>query len=225
VNIMAVSLPTSADVRKVRAEATKAVNAQIDFVKTPLLAWLGAGDLAVNKVNDAVAKARTRGAERRDAARARAEKLQSQLSDLPEKLTTEELRKRYTELADRGEDTLERIRRQPRVAKAIETVEDANRRVEKRVEKAVDDVHDVGEEVLGRVSTETRSVGERAARATQRFSSEAADTVTKVSAEVAEEVEEAGDEAASATRSASRKAANRTAPAKSTSNNTTRNTK
>ena len=55
---MAVSLPTSADVRKVRSQATKAVNTQFDIVRTPLLAWIGAGDLAVNKVSDAVAKAR-----------------------------------------------------------------------------------------------------------------------------------------------------------------------
>jgi heparin binding hemagglutinin HbhA len=199
---MAVSLPTSADVRKVRSQANKVVNTQLDYVRTPLLAWIGAGDLAVNKVNDAVAKARTRAAERREQAQARAEKLQKQAqaqaeklqkqaTDLPaelrEKLTAEELRKRYeevadqarktyTELADRGEETVERIRKQPRVAKVISAVEDATERFDKNVEKVVDDVHDAGEEVLGRVSTETRSVGERAARATKRFSSEAAET-------------------------------------------------
>jgi len=45
----------------------------------------------------------------------------------------------------------------------ISAVESATERFDKRVEKVVDDVHDAGEEVLGRVSTETRSVGERAA--------------------------------------------------------------
>ncbi|MDT7659253.1 MAG: heparin binding hemagglutinin HbhA, partial [Pseudonocardiales bacterium] len=160
---MAVSLPTSADVRKVRTRANKVVTTQLDYVRTPFLAWVGAGDLAVNKVNDAVAKARTQAAERREQAQARAEKLQKQAGDLPaelrEKLTAEELRKRYeevseqarkayTELADRGEVTIERIRKQPRVAKVITAVEDATERFDKNVEKVVDDVHDAGEEVL-----------------------------------------------------------------------------
>jgi len=171
--IMAVTLPTSADVRKVRTRANKVVNAQLDLVRTPFLAWLGAGDLAVNKVNDAVSKVRTEATERRSAARDRAEKLQDQISDLPERLKAEELRKRYdevsedvrkryTELADRGEETLERIRKQPRVAKVLDAVEDATERFDKRVEKVVDELSDPGEELLGRVSSETRSAGERA---------------------------------------------------------------
>jgi heparin binding hemagglutinin HbhA len=224
---MAVSLPTSADVRKVRTRANKVVNAQIDLVRTPFLAWVGAGDLAVNKVNDAVAKARTEAGERRAAAKTRAEKLQEQISDLPERLKGEELRKRYdevsdearkryTELADRGEETLERLRKQPRVAKVLEVVEDATERIEKNFDKVVDSAHDRGEEVLGRVSTETRSAGEKAARATKRFSSEAATAVNKAADEVAEEIVEAGDDAAHAARSATRKVANRTAPRKPT---------
>ncbi|HEY1969460.1 MAG TPA: hypothetical protein VGH89_16020 [Pseudonocardia sp.] len=232
---MAVSLPTSADVRKVRTRANKVVNAQLDLVRTPFLAWVGAGDLAVNKVNDAVAKARTQAGERRAAAKTRAEKLQDQLSDLPERLKGEELRKRYdevsdearkryTELADRGEETLERLRKQPRVAKVIEAVEEATERLEKNLDKVVDSAHDRGEEVLGRVSTETRSVGEKAARATKRFSSEAASAVTKAGDEVAEEIIEAGDEAAHAARSASRKVANRTAPRKPTTTTKARTT-
>jgi heparin binding hemagglutinin HbhA len=223
---VAVSLPTSADVRKVRTQADKVVKTQLDLVRTPFLAWVGAGDLAVSKVNDAVAKAKTRVTERREAAAERAEKLQEQLADLPAELKklnreqlrkrytemSDEARKRYTELADRGEETLERIRKQPRVAKVIDVVEEATEKFDKRLEQVVDDAHDAGEELLGRVSTETRSVGERAARATKQFSSEAAEKVTEISAEVAEEIEEAGDEAAHATRSATRKAANRTAP-------------
>ncbi|MDT7608648.1 MAG: hypothetical protein QOG96_3151, partial [Pseudonocardiales bacterium] len=83
---MAVSLPTSADVRKVRTRANKVVTTQLDYVRTPFLAWVGAGDLAVNKVNDAVAKARTQAAERREQAQARAEKLQKQAQARAEKL-------------------------------------------------------------------------------------------------------------------------------------------
>jgi len=99
---MAVSLPTSADVRKVRNQATKAVNTQFDVVKTPLLAWVGAGDLAVTKAGEAVDKAKARATERRAVAAERREKLQAQIKDLPtelrENLSSEELKKRYEEL-------------------------------------------------------------------------------------------------------------------------------
>jgi heparin binding hemagglutinin HbhA len=76
---MAVSLPTSADVRKVRSQASKAVNTQFDAVKTPLLAWVGAGDLAVTKAGEAVDKAKARATERRALATERREKLQAQI--------------------------------------------------------------------------------------------------------------------------------------------------
>jgi heparin binding hemagglutinin HbhA len=226
---MALSLPTSSDVRRVRTRANQVVNAQFDMVRTPLLAWLGASDLAVNKLNDAVVVARTRVVRRRAAASAQAEKLQGRLNELPgelrDRLTTEELRKRYdevadqarktyTELAGRGEGTLDRIRRQPRVAKVLQTVEDAGDRFDRQIERVVDEVHDAGEGVFSRVSTDTRSVGERAARATEHVSGETSEAVTRISGEVAEEIEEVGDEAAQTTRGATRKAANRTAPRK-----------
>lgn len=237
---MAVSLPTSADVRKVRSQATKAVNTQLDVVKTPLLAWVGAGDLAVTKATEAVDKAKARATERRAVAAKRREKLLAEVKDLPtelrETLTAEELKKRYedvteqaktryedvtgevkkvyTELADRGEVAVEKLRNQPRVKRVLDGVSDAGVDLEKRVEKAVDDLHDAGEEVLGKVSTQTRSVGEKAARATQKFTSEAAETVTEAGKDLADSVTEAGTEAAHTTRSVTRKAANRTAPKK-----------
>lgn len=233
---MAVSLPTSADVRKIRSRANDVLNVQLEVIRTPLLAWLGASDLAVHKVNDVVTKARARAVERREIVRRRAEQLQVQLNELPaelrerfdtdrEKLRTEELRKRvdevaeralqtYTGLADRGETTFERIRSEPRVAKAIGAVGEATGRLDKRVERVVDDVHDAGEEVLGRVSTETRSVGERAARATQRLATDVARRVSRAGRETAEAVEETGEDAAHLTRSTTRKAANEAAPRK-----------
>lgn len=237
---MAVSLPTSADVREVRSQVTKTVSTRFDVVRTPLLAWVGVGDLAVTKVTEAVETARTRAAQRRELAVKRREKLQARVSELPtelrEKLTPEELRKRYdevaeqartryedvtgqvrktyTELADRGEVAVEKIRRRPQVKKVLHTVSEADNAIEKRAEMAVDGLHDVGEEVLGRVSTQTRSVGEKAARATQKLADEAAEAVTETSKDLAESIDEAGDEAASTTRSVTRKAANRTAPKK-----------
>lgn len=237
---MAVSLPTSADVRKVRTQATKTVNTQLDTVKTPLLAWVGAGDLAVAKVTDAVETARTKAEARRVEAAKRREKFAAQVKDLPtelkENFNADELRKRYddataeakaryedvveqvrkvyTDLADRGEVAVEKIRSTPRVRKVLDGVSEANTEFEKRLDKAVDELHDASEEVLGKVSTQTRSYGEKAARATQKLTAEAAEAVSEASQDFADELTEAGADAASATRGVSRKAANKTAPKK-----------
>ena len=193
---MAIALPTSADVRKARSEANKFVSSQYDLVRTPVLAWIGANDLALTK-----------------------------LRELPNRLNREELRKRadeaaeqaretYDEWAKRGEVRVDRIKARPNVDRALRSAKDANKRVEKQVESLVDQAHDVGEDLLGRVSVETRSIGEKTASRTQKVAREAAANVSRASADLAAEIREAGDEAAHETRSVSRKAANRTAPAK-----------
>ncbi|HEX4253177.1 MAG TPA: hypothetical protein VH008_35270 [Pseudonocardia sp.] len=200
---MAITLPTSADVRKARSQVNKAVNAQVDAVRTPVLAWLGATDLAVQALRELPAELRTRLS--RDELRKRADE------------ASERARGTYDEWAERGEGTLKRIRTQPQVVKALRAVESADKRSSTAVEKLVDGLHDVGEEVLEAVSFETRSAGERTARSTQRVADEAAATVTELSTEFSDAVREAGAEAAHTTRSTTRKAANRTAPAKTTS--------
>jgi heparin binding hemagglutinin HbhA len=193
---MAIALPTSADVRKARSEANKFMSAQYDVVRTPVLALIGANDLALTK-----------------------------LRELPDRLSREELRKRadevteqaretYDEWAERGEETVDRIKAQPSVDRALRNAKDANKRVEKQVETFVDQIHDVGEDLLGRVSVETRSIGEKTARRTQKVTQQAAANVSKASDDLAGEIREAGDDAARETRSAPRKAATRTAPAK-----------
>jgi heparin binding hemagglutinin HbhA len=161
---MAINLPSSADVRKIRTRANNAIDAQLKLVRKPVTAWVGAGDLAVSKVNDAVSNARTKATERRAAVRTRVEKLQDQLTDAPERLTVDELRTRYTDLADRGEQTVERVRKQPRVAKVLDAVEDATDRFDTRVDKIVDEVSEAAEKLLDRVSNQTRSTGEPAAK-------------------------------------------------------------
>jgi len=205
---MAISLPTSADVRKARSQVNKAVNTQVDAVRTPVLAWLGATDLAVQTLRELPAELRTRLS--RDELRKRADE------------ASERARGAYDEWAERGEGTLERIRKQAQVARALRAVEGADKRSSTLVEKLGDELHEVGEEVLEAVSFETRSVGERTARRTQRVANEAAATVTELSTELAGTVREAGTEAARTTRSTTRKAASRTAPAKASTSNTTR---
>jgi heparin binding hemagglutinin HbhA len=209
---MAVSLPTAADVRKVREQAAQNVVEQAEVARTPLLAVLGAGDYAVATVSKAVADARTRAAERREF-----------VAELPQRLTTDELRKLVAELraqaestyegfAERGEKAWGKIRKQPQVKQAIATIESYTEKLDARVDVLVDDAHDAAEKALSTVTRQTRSTGEKVARSTQKVAAEAAEAVTEASETVAETITEAGDEAAHETRSVTRKAANRTAP-------------
>src|ERR1700677_5006928 len=104
-------------------------NPSIDDLKAPLLAALGAADLALATVNDLLAELRDRAEETRtdtrsrvEESRARLTKLQEelpeQLGELRERFTSDELRKaaagyleaatsRYNELVERGEAAVE----------------------------------------------------------------------------------------------------------------------
>ena len=108
----------------------------LDDLKAPLLAAVGAADLALERVNEIVATLRERAGEARtdaerrvEESRARLTKLQedlpTQFGELRERLTTEELRKvaesyaeaaqtRYNKLVERGEIALERLRNHAR---------------------------------------------------------------------------------------------------------------
>jgi len=146
-----------------------------DDLKAPLLAAVGAADLALERVNEIVATLRERAGEARTDAetrveetRARVTKLQedlpTQFGDLRERLSSDELRKfaesyaeaaqtSYNKLVERGEAALERLRSQP-------ALEDAAGRVERYSDQAVE----LTQEALGNVATQTRAVGERAAK-------------------------------------------------------------
>ena len=147
----------------------------VDDLKAPLLAAVGAADLALERVNEIVAALRERAGEARSDAetrveesRARLTKLQedlpTQFGDLRERLTSEELRKfaesyadaaqsSYNKLVERGEAALERLRNQP-------AIEEAAGRVQSRTDQAVE----LTQEALGNVASQTRAVGERAAK-------------------------------------------------------------
>jgi heparin binding hemagglutinin HbhA len=152
-------------------------NAQpnVDDLKAPLLAAVGAADLALERVNEIVATLRDRAGEARtdaetrvEESRARLTKLQEELptqfGDLRDRLSSEEVRKfaetyadaaqsTYNKLVERGEAALERLRNQP-------ALEDAAGRVESYTDQAVE----LTQEALGNVATQTRAVGERAAK-------------------------------------------------------------
>jgi heparin binding hemagglutinin HbhA len=152
-------------------------NPQVDIedLKAPLLAAVGAADLALATVNEIVASLRDRAEEARadansrvEESRARITKLQeelpTQVTELRERLTAEELRRAaegyadaaqstYAKLVERGEAALERLRSQPGFT-------DAANRVESYTDQAVE----LTEQALGSVATQTRAVGERAAK-------------------------------------------------------------
>jgi heparin binding hemagglutinin HbhA len=147
----------------------------IDDLKAPLLAAVGAADLALATVNEIVVTLRERAEEARTDANARVEErrarlakareeLPTQFGELRERLTTEELRRAaegyadaaqttYNKLVERGEAALERLRNQP-------AFEDAANRVEGYTDQAVE----LTQEALGNVAAQTRAVGERAAK-------------------------------------------------------------
>lgn len=208
---MAALLPTTEDVKKAREQAVAVLNTAADSVRTPLLAALGAGDLATQALIDAVTKARTKVNESATTAK---DAVPTDLAGLREKIDPAELRKlvdEYTEaaqklyhkLADQGEDALTKLKAEPRVSKAIDQVEEAIATLQERVGDVAGDARELAEEVLAKVTRRTRSVGEKTARRVERIADE-----------TAEAVEELGDEVAHEVRSTSRKAANRTAPRK-----------
>lgn len=147
----------------------------VDDLKAPLLAAVGAADLALERVNEIVATLRERAGEARtdaetrvEESRARITKLQedlpTQFEDLRGRLSSEELRKvaesyadaaqtRYNKLVERGEAALERIRNTP-------ALEEGRERVERYSDQAVE----LTQEALGNVASQTRAVGERAAK-------------------------------------------------------------
>ena len=150
-------------------------NIDVDDLKAPLLAAVGAADLALERVNEIVTTLREQAGEARATAstraqerRARLNKLQedlpSQFDELRGRLSSEELRKfaetyadaaqtTYNKLVERGEAALERLRSQPGFT-------DAANRVEGYTDRGVE----LTQEALGNVAAQTRAVGERAAK-------------------------------------------------------------
>jgi heparin binding hemagglutinin HbhA len=143
----------------------------IEDLKAPLLAAVGAADLALATVNEIVITLRERAevaGDRMDDRRAALTRLQEELpkrtEELRGRLTTDELRKAadeilvdatetYTSLIARGEAALERLKGQPEFKEAAD-----------RVEGYVDQAVELTQEALGNVSAQTRAVGERAAK-------------------------------------------------------------
>lgn len=183
----------------------------IDDLKAPLLAAVGAADLALATVNEIVAALRERAEEARtdaearvDEARANLTKLQEELpgqvTEIRERLNSDELRKAaegyaesatatYNRLVERGEAALERLRSQPGLEEAAS-----------RVESVTDQAVELTQDALGTVATQTRAVGERAAKL--------------VGVELPKKAEQAAEPVKAAAKKAPAKAPAKKAPAK-----------
>ena len=147
----------------------------VEDLKAPLLAAVGAADLALERVNDIVTALRERAGEARTDASDRVEETRGRIAKLREelpkrreelrgRLTGDELRKAaedyreqatelYNDLVERGEAALERLRNQP-------GFEERRAQAEKRFSETVE----LTQEALGNVASQTRAVGERAAK-------------------------------------------------------------
>lgn len=150
-------------------------NPTIEDLKAPLLAAVGAADLALATANAILASLRERAevaGDRMDDRRAALTKLQEELpkrtevlrEELREKLSTDELRKAaeefyadatvtYNTLVERGEAALARIMGAAEIREAADNVVGY-----------VDQAVELTQEALGNVSAQTRAVGERAAK-------------------------------------------------------------
>jgi heparin binding hemagglutinin HbhA len=228
------TVPTIEDVRKAGEQARAAMAGALEQARNPLLAALGAGDVATQAFIDAVTKARTQMTERAGQARAAVDELPTDVADLRGKLDPAELRKLvdqyadaaqklYQYLTEQGEQTLDKLRTQPQFKRAFEQFDQAAQAAQQRAESAAGDVRELADEVLGKVGRRTRSTGEKAARTAEHVADKVAEDVHEAGDQVAEQVHEAGKDTAHEVRSTTRKAANRaSAPRKPASTSTTR---
>jgi heparin binding hemagglutinin HbhA len=143
----------------------------IEDLQAPLLAAVGAADLALATVNEILLNLRERAEfagdrveDRRAALTRLQERLPRSADDLRDRLSTDELRRAaeeflgdatetYNTLIERGEAAIERLMGQPDFKEAAG-----------RVEGYVDQAVELTQEALGSVSAQTRAVGERAAK-------------------------------------------------------------
>ncbi|MCP2252838.1 heparin binding hemagglutinin HbhA [Prauserella aidingensis] len=196
------------------SQTTKADDARtpVDQIKTPLLAALGAGNLASQAVNDALAKAKERYSDGGDAvrksvedakkgfedAKKNIEELPSELEGLREKLDPAELRKlldEYTEaalklyhrLAESGEEAWDKLLAQPQFKKATDQLGETFQTVQVRVDGATADVRKGIDGVVSKVTSTVRGAGDEAGEVVEA-------TAEKISG-AAEKAEETVEEA------------------------------
>lgn len=198
----------------------------LGVVRTPVYAYIGANDLAIEAATNVVTGIRRRAEER-------AQELQDRVSEVPdrvqavpadvqallEKYKPEELRKVaeayvqvaagiYSGLATRGEDVVTRLRAEnPQLDAGLNRAGEAVTSADGRINEGIE----LGEEALGTVSRQTRSLGVRGAHKVSDAAHEAADNVSDAAEKAADQVSDAAFEASDEVQSASAKVEARTA--------------
>lgn len=141
------------------APATVGPAAPIRTIRKPLLVWLGAAGLAVDTIGHAVGSIGQAADSLGQAAGLPAELL-GWVGDMGAKA-----HHGYLELADRGQEALNRFTALPSVSRALRGVEEAGREFDGRLQYAIDELNDLSEEALGRMSEQTWQLRERALHA------------------------------------------------------------
>jgi heparin binding hemagglutinin HbhA len=157
-------------------DVRKAMNTAVDQLRTPLLAALGAGNLASQAVVDAVSKARERVSEGGETARKNLEELPTEMTSLRERLDPAELRKvvddyteaalkLYNKLAETGEQAWDKFLAEPRVKSVLDQVEEVLQTTQDRVGEVGTEAREKVEDVLGLAAKRTRAGGRKVAEA------------------------------------------------------------
>lgn len=128
------TIPTAEDVNKAREQATHALGEAVEQARTPLLAALGAGDVAARALLDTLNRLR----EQADSARA---ELANDPAELRKRLDeyAQSAARLYGYLAERGEETLSRIR----------AAQQESCPAQARSEEPADESADISDDVLG----------------------------------------------------------------------------
>jgi heparin binding hemagglutinin HbhA len=172
--------------------------------RSPLLAALGAGEAAFAAVAHAFAEAFTTAASTQKTVQQRVADLPTELEELRGRFSGDELRRAmeayrvqveraYSEFAERGEETWDRLRQQPQVQQAVTTLESYGGKLDGRVQ---------------------RFTG-RAADAVVDATAATSEVVEETGAAAAGAIEDAGEGTTAVTRRTTRKAAPRRAPRRS----------
>lgn len=159
-------------------EVRKAVSSATEQFRTPLLAALGAGNLASQAVADMMAKAKERVTETGEAARKNIEELPTEVTTLRERLDPAELRKviddytdaalkLYNKLAETGEQAWDRFLAEPRVKDVLKQVEEVLHTAQDRIGEVSAEAKEKVEDVLGTVSKKARAGGDKVAEASE----------------------------------------------------------
>lgn len=182
------------------------LGAALSAARTPVYAYIGANDLAIEAVSGIVSDLRTRAEETVVGLQSKAAEVPEFVQGVPNEVASllnqfrpEELRKVaeayvqvaagiYNGLAARGEDVVTRLREEnPQLDAGLNRAEAALAQADEQIADGIE----MGEEALGTVARQTRSLGVRGASKVANAAHATADAVEDAAYEVSDEVQSA----------------------------------